>query len=145
MKVKVAQVSLNQTAIDFDGNKKRIIQSILKAKELGCKYRSCQESEIPGYSCEDHFKELDTFFHSWQVVADILKVPELTTGIVVETTLPVIHRGAAYNCKLILYNQKIVFMRPKIFMADGGNYRESRYFTVYNPKKGGHLEQFLLP
>ena len=79
------------------------------------------------------------------MVADILKVPELTTDIVVETTLPVIHRGAAYNCKLILYNQKIVFMRPKIFMADGGNYRESRYFTVYNPKKGGHLEQFLLP
>jgi len=144
MRVKVAQVSLNQTVIDFDGNMNRIIESIKKSKEMGCRFRSCQEAEIPGYSCEDHFKELDTYKHCWKVVAEIVKDPELTKDILVETTMPVMHRGSAYNCKVIIHEGKIVLLRPKIFMADGDNYRESRYFSVYNPKKGLALEDFLL-
>jgi len=30
------------------------------------------ELEITGYSCEDHFLEMDTMDHSWQVLGDIL-------------------------------------------------------------------------
>lgn len=28
--------------------------------------------EIPGYGCEDHFLELDTIDHSWEVLGDII-------------------------------------------------------------------------
>ena len=145
LKAKIATCSLNQSALDFEGNKNRIIESIKKAKALGCKYRTSQEAEIPGYSCEDHFRELDTFSHSWEVIADILKDPELTHGIIVETTLPIFYRSATYNCKILMLDGKIIGIRPKIFMADGLNYRESRYFTCYKPKKGHMLEDFLLP
>ena len=141
----IAQTSLNQSALDFEGNKARIIASIKKAKNLGCKFRACQEAEIPGYSCEDHFKELDTFTHSWEVVAELLKDKSLTTGIIVETTMPIIHRGSAYNCKLVLLNGKIAGIRPKVFMADGKNYRESRYFSCYQPKQNRELEVYYLP
>jgi NAD+ synthase (glutamine-hydrolysing) len=103
-KAKIAHCSLNQSALDFEGNKNRIIKSIRKAKEMSCTYRAGQESEIPGYSCEDHFKELDTFTHSWEVVADILRDSSLTEGIIVETTLPIYYRSATYNCKIILFN-----------------------------------------
>jgi len=145
MRVRAAQVSLNQTAIDFEGNKNRIIESIKKAKAMGCRFRTCQENEIPGYSCEDHFKELDTYKHCWGVVADLLRDPELTRGILIQTTMPILHRGAAYNCMLIINDGKICFIRPKVFMADGGNYRESRHFSVYIPRKDQAIEQFLLP
>lgn len=134
-KAKIAHCSLNQSAIDFSGNKRRIIRSIKKAKELGCRFRTCQELEIPGYSCEDHFKELDTFNHSWQVVTDILKDAELTKDIIVTTTMPVYHRGSVYNCMLVLHNQKVVGIRPKTAMADGDNYRETRFFCAYQPTK----------
>jgi NAD+ synthase (glutamine-hydrolysing) len=89
--------------------------------------------------------EIDTFAHSWEVIGDILKEPELTDGILVETTLPIYYRSSAYNCKVLILDGKIVAIRPKIFMADGGNYRESRYFSNYKPKNDFMLEEFLLP
>lgn len=88
-KVTVAVSTLNQWALDFEGNMTRIIQSIVevqklytfytrnsfflqyKAKEMGAVYRTGPELEIPGYSCEDHFFESDTFLHSWEVLLEV--------------------------------------------------------------------------
>lgn len=144
-KAVIAHTSLNQSALDFQGNRDRIIKSIKKAKASGCTYRTCQETEIPGYGCEDHFMELDTFNHCWEVIGDLLRDPELTRDILVETTMPILFRSSSYNCKVMLLNGKIVGIRPKIFMADGQNYAESRYFNCYRPKKDNKLEEYLLP
>jgi NAD+ synthase (glutamine-hydrolysing) len=52
--------------MDFKGNCERIIQSIVVAKEQhNAKIRVGPELETTGYSCEDHFLELDTVDHSW--------------------------------------------------------------------------------
>lgn len=45
-KVTVAVATLNQWALDFEGNMNRILQSIIEAKELGAKYRTGPELEI---------------------------------------------------------------------------------------------------
>lgn len=45
-KVTVAVATLNQWALDFDGNRERILQSILEAKENGATYRTGPELEI---------------------------------------------------------------------------------------------------
>ena len=66
-KVVVAVTTLNQWALDFDGNLERILASITLAKEQGARYRTGPELEITGYSCEDHYFESDTLLHSWQV------------------------------------------------------------------------------
>ena len=42
---------------------------------MGASYRFGPELEVPGYSCEDHFFEIDTVNHSWEVIADILRDP----------------------------------------------------------------------
>jgi NAD+ synthase (glutamine-hydrolysing) len=118
-KAVIAHTSLNQSALDFAGNRDRIIKSIKKAKASGCTYRTCQETEIPGYGCEDHFMELDTYSHCWEVIGDLLRDPELTRDILVETTTPILFRSSTYNCKVMILNGKIVGIRPKIFMADG--------------------------
>jgi NAD+ synthase (glutamine-hydrolysing) len=46
-KVTIAACTLNQWALDFEGNMTRIIQSILEARELGAVYRTGPELEIP--------------------------------------------------------------------------------------------------
>ena len=72
-KVKVAVCTLNQWALDFKGNLDRILTSIIAAKEQGAALRTGPELEIPGYSCQDHFYESDTFLHSWEVLIELLK------------------------------------------------------------------------
>lgn len=43
----VAVSTLNQWAMDFEGNMNRILQSIIEAKEMGAVYRTGPELEIP--------------------------------------------------------------------------------------------------
>jgi NAD+ synthase (glutamine-hydrolysing) len=45
-KITVAVCTLNQWALDFEGNMSRIMESILEAKELRAAYRTGPELEI---------------------------------------------------------------------------------------------------
>jgi predicted amidohydrolase len=35
--------------------------------------------------------------------------------------------GVLYNCRVLLLNQRIVLIRPKLHLANDGNYRETRW------------------
>lgn len=72
--VTLAACNLDQWALDFDGNLKRVLLSIRKAKARGARYRLGPELELCGYGCEDHFLENDTFLHCDQSLASILSV-----------------------------------------------------------------------
>ncbi|PKI85565.1 NAD(+) synthase (glutamine-hydrolyzing) [Malassezia vespertilionis] len=128
--VTLATCSLNQWALDFDGNRDRIAASIHQAKKLGCTVRLGPELEIPGYGCYDHFLEQDTELHSWQVLAELLS-SDLTDGILCDVGMPVLHKSVLYNCRVAIANRKIVFVRPKMWLANDGNYREMRWFTPW--------------
>lgn len=65
--------SLNQLALDFDGNCERIIESIEIAVKAKADIRIGPELEICGYSCQDAFYESDTVYHCWQTVETVLK------------------------------------------------------------------------
>ncbi len=142
--VKIATCSLNQSALDFEGNKRNIIRSIQLAKENGCKIRLGPELEVTGIECEDHFHELDTFQHSWEVLEDILK-SGVTDGILTCTSLPVIHKNISYDCGVMLFNSQILLIHPKGHLAEDGNYREGRWFVPWQVKQGADLEDFVLP
>ena len=133
--ITVATCSLNQWALDFDGNLARIEASIRAAAAAGATYRLGPELEVCGYGCEDHFLENDTVRHSWQSVARLL-AGDLTVGIVCDVGLPLLHNGVRYNVRALLLNRRILLLRPKLFLADDGNYRESRWFTAW-PYDGG--------
>ena len=91
---------------------------------MGATYRLGPELEVTGYTCEDHFVELDTIRHSWKTMNDILADKELTKDILCDIGMPVIYRNTLYNCRIICLNQKILLIRPKLSMANGGNYFE---------------------
>lgn len=138
----VATCSLNQWALDFTGNVARVRESIRRARAAGATVRLGPELEITGYGCEDHFLEPDTFNHAWEGVAHILRSGD-TNGILVDVGMPVIHRSVPYNCRVMLLNGRIVLIRPKMYLADDGNYRESRWFRPW--PRGRSAEQFVLP
>lgn len=109
----VATCNLNQWALDFTGNKERIIASILEAKSRGARLRVGPELEVTGYGCEDHFLEQDTFLHTWQCVTSILE-SGCTDGILCDIGLPVMHHGVRYNARLYALNGDVLLIRPKV-------------------------------
>lgn len=139
--VSLATCNLNQWALDFEGNRDRILESIMLAKQQGAQFRTGPELEIPGYGCLDHFLEIDTYIHSWEVLKDIL-LDESSWGIIVDVGMPVVHKGVRYNCRLICSNGKILLIRPKLWLANDGNYREMRYFSPWEPRR---VDEFVLP
>ena len=60
--------------------------------------------------------------HSWEVIAELLKA-ETTHGIVCDIGMPVIHRGVRYNCRIFILDSRLLLIRPKMHLADDGNYR----------------------
>ncbi|KAG0140299.1 hypothetical protein CROQUDRAFT_718696 [Cronartium quercuum f. sp. fusiforme G11] len=140
--VTIATCSINQWALDFDGNSARILESIKLAKKAGAKLRIGPELEITGYGCFDHFLEGDTVTHSWEVLAKLLVHPD-TLDLLCDVGMPVMHKNVLYNCRILFYNSKIILVRPKMWMANDGNYRELRYFSPWSQSK--KLEQLVLP
>ncbi|GAA5990262.1 hypothetical protein JCM10908_005898 [Rhodotorula pacifica] len=140
--ITVATCTLNQHALDFEGNLERILRSIKIAKERGVKLRIGPELEITGYGCQDHFLEGDTHLHSWQVLVKILECPD-AQDMIVDVGMPVVHKNVIYNCRLVLFNKKILLIRPKMWLANDGNYRELRWFTPWMKPK--QTEEHYLP
>ena len=56
---------------------------------------------------------------------------------------PVVHKDVKYNCRLFLLNGKILLIRPKLWLANDGNYREARWFTAWT--KHRQIEDHHLP
>lgn len=48
-----------------------------------------------------------------------------------------------YNCRVIVHNKQILLIRPKMWLANDGNYREMRYFTPW--MKHREWEDHFLP
>ncbi|KAM7299174.1 glutamine-dependent NAD(+) synthetase isoform X1 [Ixodes scapularis] len=141
-KVTLAVCTLNQWAMDFDGNYKRILRSIKEAKSKGAAFRSGPELEVPGYGCADHFLESDTLLHSWEVLAQLLNDPACQ-DILVDVGMPVMHKNVNYNCRVVFLNKKVLLIRPKMMLCDDGNYRETRWFMPWC--KPRQVEEYFLP
>uniref|UniRef100_A0AAQ4P1M8 Glutamine-dependent NAD(+) synthetase n=1 Tax=Gasterosteus aculeatus aculeatus TaxID=481459 RepID=A0AAQ4P1M8_GASAC len=141
-KATLATCSLNQWALDFEGNLERILKSVEIAKAHGAKYRLGPELEICGYGCADHFYESDTLLHSFQVLRKLLESP-VTQDIICDVGMPIMHHNVRYNCRVLFLNRKILLIRPKMLMANYGVYRELRWFSPW--KQLRQVEEYFLP
>ena len=138
----VAACALAQWALDFTGNLARVKESVVQSKAKGATFRTGPELELCGYGCEDHFFEDDTLNHCWESLAEILK-GDYTNGILCDFGMPIMFENVRYNCRVFALDKKIVTIRPKMCLADDGNYRESRWFTAWN--RGFTVTDFVLP
>lgn len=74
-----------------------------------------------------------------------VSIPDLRSYSFPTLTLcrPIAHKNVIYNCRVIIHNGKILLIRPKMWMANDGNYRELRWFTPW--MKHRQVEDHYLP
>jgi NAD+ synthase (glutamine-hydrolysing) len=100
------------------------------------------ELELPGYGCEDHFLEPDTEAHAWDALAGLL-AGGASDGLLLDVGTLATHAGARYNVRVLAAEGRVLLIRPKLALADDGNYRESRWFSAWPEARG--VETFRLP
>ena len=59
--------------------------------------------------------------------------------------MPVVHKGSLYNCRVVCLDGKVLLVRPKVMLADNGNYREPRWFTAWRGTREDSVEEYTLP
>ena len=78
----------------------------------------------------------------WECLKDIL-TGDYTDNILCSIGMPVIFNSVRYNCQVFCLNHKIIMIRPKMSLANDGNYREFRWFSAWTFKY--EIVEFQLP
>jgi len=53
------------------------------------------------------------------------------------------HKSIRYNCRVFVLNRRILLIRPKLFLADDGGYREPRWFSAW--QRRFQADEYYLP
>lgn len=123
--IKVASGVLNQTPLDWDGNKHRILTAIEAAREQGVSVLCLPELCITGYGCEDAFFSGDVLRLAKEV---LIEIAPATRGMIVSVGLPLASRGALYNVACLLADGQIAGFVGKRHLAGTGIHYEPRWF-----------------
>ncbi|EDY20777.1 NAD+ synthetase [Chthoniobacter flavus Ellin428] len=124
----VAAATLNQTPLDWEGNKRNILAAIAEARVRGVSVLCLPELCITGYGCEDAFHSAATHATAWEVLQEILPA---TRGMIVSLGLPIFHRNALFNTAGLVVDGRIVGFVGKQFLAGDGIHYEPRWFKPW--------------
>ena len=123
--LRIAGATLNQTPLDWDGNRDRIIRLLREARQQSVDVVCFPELCITGYNCEDMFLSLPTARMAERIIPQLL--PE-TEGLIAVVGLPIFQQGYMYNAVAVLQNGKILGVNPKKILPKEGIHYESRWF-----------------
>ena len=126
--MKVAGSSLNQTPIDWENNKKNIVEAINQAKSNGVDVLCLPELCIPSYGCQD------LFLASWvqqKSVNILLEILPFTSDVAVAIGLPICFKGKLFNCSAFVVDKEIKGFYAKQILANEGVHYEPRWFEPW--------------
>ena len=126
--IKLGAGVVNQTPLDWDGNKRRILGAIAEARAAGVSVLCLPELCIPGYNCEDAFVMPEVQRRSLDMLAEIVPA---TSEMVVAVGLPLMLNKALYNTAALLADGRIAGFVAKHFLAGDGIYYEPRWFKPW--------------
>ncbi len=126
--IKVAAGDLNQTPLDWAGNKANILAALEQARAAGATVLCLPELCICGYGCEDAFLSHGLVRTSWAVLQEIL--PH-TAGMIVSLGLPLRFQKSVYNTACLIADGKILGFVGKRFLAGDGLHYEPRWFKPW--------------
>lgn len=126
--IKVAAGVVNQTPLDWTGNRDNILAVLEACRESEVTICCLPEMCITGYNCEDAFHGASVRDYAWEMLHGILPA---TKGMIVSVGLPVWHRNAIYNAACLIADGKILgFVAKQNLAADGLHY-EPRWFKAW--------------
>lgn len=132
-RIHFATAAVNQTPLDWKGNLDRCAAAIEEARSRGASVLLLPELALCGYGCEDAFHAAHIEHRSWESLAALCG--KVTAGMVVGVGLPVLHRGALYNCAALIADGKLVGIAAKQHLAGDGIHYEPRWFRPWPPQK----------
>ncbi len=126
--IRVGGAAVNQTPLDWDGNRDRIIAAIAAARAAGVSILCLPELCISGYGCEDAFLSSGVQRMAWRVLGEIL--PQ-TAGMAVAVGLPVRFENAVYDAVALLVDRELAGIVCKQHLAGEGIHYEPRWFRPW--------------
>ena len=127
--IKIGAASLNQTPLDWERNKKNIIDALYEARRDGVKVLCLPELAITGYGCEDHFLSEAVRNTAWDMVQELLPYTE---GLFTCFGIPYRFYNALYNVMVCVYDKEIIGIIPKQHLAGDGIHYEPRWFKPWS-------------
>jgi NAD+ synthase (glutamine-hydrolysing) len=127
--IRVGAAVLNQTPLDWEGNRRRILGAIDSAREAGVSILCLPELCITGYGCEDAFHAPGTQQVALEVLATLIDTP--TRGMVVSFGLPLLVNGSLYNTACLAADGQILGFACKQNLASDGIHYEQRWFKPW--------------
>ncbi len=134
--IKVAAASLNQTPMDWEGNKAHIIGAIQEAREKHVSILCLPELCITGYGCEDAFFSPSLHDTALEVLKEI--IPE-SKGIIVSLGLPISLQNKLFNAAALLVDGRLIGFAVKRFLAGDGVHYEPRWFMPWKQGEKSYL------
>ena len=126
--IRVGGTALNQTPLDWNGNRDRIIAAIAAARDRGVAILCLPELCISGYGCEDAFQSPGVQRMAWRVLEEI---EPHTDGIVVAVGLPVRFETGVYDAAAVLADGRLAGIVCKQHLAGEGIHYEPRWFRPW--------------
>ncbi len=126
--LKIGAAALNQTPLDWTGNRKNIENAIKNAKEKKIELLCLPELSLSGYGCEDAFYAHYVSEKAWESL--MLLLPQ-TQNIILAVGLPLNHQNRLYNVMALVVNGAISGFVAKRFLANDGVHYESRWFNAW--------------
>jgi len=126
--IRVGGAALNQTPLDWDGNRDRIVAAIAAARQRHISVLCLPELCISGYGCEDAFLGPGVARMAWRVLEEI--APR-TAGMIVAVGLPVRFESGVYDAAALLADGRIAGLACKQHLAGEGLHYEPRWFRPW--------------
>ncbi len=126
--IRLGGSALNQTPLDWDGNRDRIGAAITAARTAGVSILCLPELCITGYGCEDAFLSPGVVRMAWRTLGEILPHSE---GLAVAVGLPVRFESGVYDAAALLVDGRLAGIVCKQNLAGDGIHYEPRWFRPW--------------
>jgi NAD+ synthase (glutamine-hydrolysing) len=128
LKLRLAAASLNQTPMDWAGNRDRILAAIAEAKAADAAILCLPELCITGYGCEDQYFSIGLQKTALEMLAEITPA---TAGMAVALGLPLMVNRGLYNAAALLSDGELMGFTLKQHLAGDGIHYEPRWFRKW--------------
>ncbi|NMM49150.1 NAD(+) synthase [Marinigracilibium pacificum] len=127
-KMRLAGAALNQTPLNWKENLSNIRQAIFEAEKENADILCLPELCITGYGCED------LFLSNWlpeKALNKLVEIIPLVNDCFTIVGLPIRFEGKTYNCAAAIYQQELLGLYCKQWLADEGVHYEPRWFSPW--------------
>ena len=135
--IRIAAASVNQTPLDWSGNRERLLSAIHEAHAAGAQIVNLPELAITGYGCEDMFFAVGVQRRALDEIAELL--PH-TKGMVVAVGLPLFYEASLYNAAALMVDGELAGIVCKQILASDGIHYEPRWFRPWPAGVVGQIE-----